>query len=235
QLKKMKPIQHIIFFLTAILLANSAMSQDMHFSQYYAAPLYYNPANTGLFNADYRVGGNYKNQWPWARSCSPTNYRTFSGYADLSLLKGKLFGEDKIGLGFIALNDRAGDGDLSTTRLGISMAYHKTLGYENRITLSIGAAGMFVQKRVDYDFLYFDNQWSDSFFDHSLASGENTGENNYSYFDLSGGINISYAPNDKFNFTIGAGMFHLNRPRETFYNFSNRLGVRPNIIAVSFV
>jgi type IX secretion system PorP/SprF family membrane protein len=217
-------------------IPKSAYSQDLHFSQYYAAPLYYNPANTGLFNADWRVGGNYKNQWPWARDGKPTNYRTFSAYADMPFLKEKLFGQDKIGVGIIAATDRAGDGDMTTTRIGISGAYHKSLGNDNRFALSIGICGIYNNKKVDYTALYFDNQWSDFFFDNNVSSGEaRTGMENFSYFDLSAGAALSFFPNKKMNFSVGVGMFHLLKPKESFYNGSNRLGIRPNAIATGFV
>jgi type IX secretion system PorP/SprF family membrane protein len=214
----------------------SVQAQDLHFSQYYAAPLYYNPANTGLFNADWRIGGNYKNQWPWARSGYPTNYRTFSVYGDMSFLKGKLFKQDKIGAGFIASTDRAGDGNLTTTRLGISAAYHKSLGNDNRFALSLGFNAIYNNKKVDYQALYFDNQWNEFFFDRNIASGEaRTGIENFNFFDISAGAAFSYFPNKKYNISIGTALFHLNRPRESFYKGSNRLGIRPNVIATGLI
>lgn len=228
----------ILFFFNfpIIQFSNYIAAQDLHFSQYYAAPLYYNPAQTGLFDGDYRVGGNYKNQWPWARSGKPTNYRTFAAYADMGLLQGKLFNKDKIGLGFIAANDRAGDGNYTTTRLGISAAYHKIFGNQNQFAISIGINGIYTQKRVDFDQLYFDNQWSGNFFDRNIASGEGlSGVNNFSYFDLSAGVNISYSPNKKMNFNLGTGLFHINKPKESFYDLSNRLGIRPNIILSGYI
>jgi type IX secretion system PorP/SprF family membrane protein len=226
----------LVIFLSVFNISNSLHAQDLHFSQYYAAPIYYNPANTGLFNADYRLGGNYKNQWPWARGGKPTNYRTFSAYADMPFLKGKLFGQDKIGVGIIAATDRAGDGNLTTTRLGVSGAYHKSLGNDNRFAISFGVSGIYTQKKLDYDALYFDNQWSDAFFDRTLPSGEyKTGVENFGYFDLNAGTAFSFFPNKKMNFSIGAGLFHLNKPKESFYKGSNRLGIRPNIIATGFI
>lgn len=228
-------IRTIIACVFICMCHNLATAQDLHFSQYYAAPLYYNPANTGLFSADWRVGGNYKNQWPWARRGRPTNYRTFSAYADIPFLKGKLFAQDKVGAGWIAATDRAGDGDLTTTRLGISAAYHKSLGNENRFALSVGVSGIYTQKKVDYQGLYFDNQWNDFFFDQNIASGEaRTDIANFGYMDLSAGAAFSYFPNKKMNLSIGTGLFHLNRPRESFYKGSNRLGIRPNVVVSGF-
>lgn len=67
----------------ALLLAyNTAHTQSMHFSQYYNAPLLLNPANTALTpEYDYRVGGNYRNQW----SALPVPFNTIDGFFDLKL------------------------------------------------------------------------------------------------------------------------------------------------------
>ena len=56
----MKKLFTLIIFLGywATLLA-----QDPEFSQYYAAPLYLNPAFTGT-TADHRFIANFRNQWP---------------------------------------------------------------------------------------------------------------------------------------------------------------------------
>jgi type IX secretion system PorP/SprF family membrane protein len=230
-------LRTIILIFLFLQFSNSLNAQDLHFSQYYAAPLYYNPANTGLFDADYRIGGNYKNQYPWARDGKPTNYRTFSAYADMALLQGKLFSKkDKIGVGIIAANDRAGDGNYTTTRIGASAAFHKVFGYEGRFGISFGINGIYTQKRVDYALLYFDNQWSDNFFDRDLPTAEGlTGVNNFGYFDLSAGASFSFMPNKRMSFNIGTGLFHINKPRESFYDLSNRLGIRPNIIGSGYI
>ena len=51
--------------LSFVLLLNTpfAFGQDMHFTQFYATPLYLNPAFTGA-NVCSRVSLTYRNQWP---------------------------------------------------------------------------------------------------------------------------------------------------------------------------
>src|SRR5436190_1753150 len=53
-----KTVALYLIFLTA-----NVFAQDPEFSQYYAAPLYLNPAFTGTTN-DHRFIANYRNQWP---------------------------------------------------------------------------------------------------------------------------------------------------------------------------
>ena len=54
----------LFVFLAALgLFLEEVKAQDPQFSQFYAAPLYINPAFTGA--SEYtRIGANYRNQWP---------------------------------------------------------------------------------------------------------------------------------------------------------------------------
>jgi type IX secretion system PorP/SprF family membrane protein len=60
-----------------LFLSFSAQAQDVQFSQFYAAPMYLNPAFTGSSEMT-RVGFNFRNQWP---SLDQT-FVVFSAYAD---------------------------------------------------------------------------------------------------------------------------------------------------------
>src|SRR5678815_5617643 len=55
-------------------------AQDPQFSQFYAAPLYLNPAFAGSTNQG-RAGVNYRNQWP----AIDANFTTLSAFADFYL------------------------------------------------------------------------------------------------------------------------------------------------------
>ena len=69
-----------ITLLTAAVLSLCVFgfAQDLHFSQFYAAPLNANPGNTGAINADIRVYSLYRMQW-----FTVTNpYKTFNIAAD---------------------------------------------------------------------------------------------------------------------------------------------------------
>lgn len=219
---------YIFIFLFLALGILTVKSQDIHFSQYFAAPLLTNPANTGFFQDDWRIGGNYKNQWPWGSEISHKTYRTFSGYGDMGFFKDNLGNGDWAGLGAVLVYDQAGDGDLSNTKIFLSAAYHKSFGFDNQFYISIGAGGGFVQKKVDYTRLYFDNQWDDSGFDLTAPSGEpHSGETNTQLIDIQAGLKATYYANEKWNLSVGTAFFHVNKPKDTFYEGDNRLGIRP--------
>src|SRR5215210_7762258 len=46
-----------------ILIASATKAQDIHFSQFFEAPLLRNPSLAGIFTGDVRVQGVYRDQW----------------------------------------------------------------------------------------------------------------------------------------------------------------------------
>ncbi|MBK7037948.1 MAG: type IX secretion system membrane protein PorP/SprF [Bacteroidetes bacterium] len=58
-------------------------AQDVHFSQYNAAPLALNPALTGVNSCDWRAGLTYRNQW----NSVTTPYVTYEAFLTCLLLK----------------------------------------------------------------------------------------------------------------------------------------------------
>lgn len=218
-------------YISLLFCVNSLFAQGLHFTQFFSTPLHFNPAQTGHFDADYRIGGNFKQQWPWAKKNTLSNYRSLSLYGDMAMFKNKGLGKDWMGGGIIFFNDNAGDGDLSVNKVGISLAYHKVLDRNQRFVLSIGAAANFVQKRIDYNALYFDSQWSDDTFNSALPNQESNTGDGVMYADINAGIMFSAKIHDRLRTNIGIGTMHLNRPKESFYGQDNRLGMRPAIHA----
>src|SRR5690606_37585034 len=98
------------FTIITVFCASFAFGQDIHFSQYYANPLYMNPALTGSFYGDFRAAVNYRNQ---AFTVSNTPYVTYSGSFDIAPLKKKMR-HDVFGVGMLVYNDKAGNGVLKT-------------------------------------------------------------------------------------------------------------------------
>jgi type IX secretion system PorP/SprF family membrane protein len=87
-------------YLGSILLSLvclNSMAQDAQFSQFYAEPMYQNPAFAGSAYAP-RLIANYRNQWPNL----PGTFRSFNASYDQHY--------DKIGggVGLMATYDRAG-------------------------------------------------------------------------------------------------------------------------------
>lgn len=202
--------------------------QALNFSQYFNNPLFVNPANTG-FNPDmdYRIGGNYRNQWAYASS----PYKTMGIWAD-SKLFAKRFENGWMGIGGGIMKDVAGSGSLSSTSANLSLAYHQMLGYKS--LLSAGFSAGIVSKRIDFSKLTFDNQWNGQFFETTIPSNEPFAYSQAAYFDLSMGVNYALFASENAYFNAGISINHLNRPNESFFETSvtdSRIDMRYTIFA----
>ena len=197
-------------------------AQDFHFSQYFNAPLLTNPANTGFMpDNDFRIGMNYRNQWTTLNN----PYKTMSLWGDAQLLSGKL-DNSWLGIGGSLLSDAAGTGNLTSTNVQLSIAYHQMLEESSLLSGGIGLG--WVQKHVDFSKLTFDNQWNSHFFDNQMPVGETFNTNNVNYFDLSAGLNYTYMPDENNYFNIGISAQHLNQPNESFFGQQDIIPVRYN-------
>lgn len=194
-----------------------SFSQDLHFSQYFNAPLLTNPANTGFApDADYRVGINYRNQWAGVLN---NPYKTMSAWGDAQLFNNR-FENGWLGVGAVILKDVAGTGNLSSNKIYGSIAYHQLLGYKSLLSGGFGIGA--VNKRIDVTKLTFDNQWNGKFFDVTIPNNEPFSSTSVWYFDLEAGLNYAFFPSDNIYFNAGVSVNHINSPKESF--FSNNTG-----------
>ena len=69
--------------ILSFILAVGANAQDIHFSQFYNAPLKLNPGNAGAFRGDLRVISNYRNQWSSINSA----FKTYGFSVDVPVSK----------------------------------------------------------------------------------------------------------------------------------------------------
>jgi type IX secretion system PorP/SprF family membrane protein len=98
--------------LLSFILFLDSYGQDPTFSQFYANPLYLAPSFAGA-TEEYRLGLNYRNQWP----AVPGVFHTYSISFD------KAMPNFNSGFGILASYDVAGSGDLSTTNIGLLYSY----------------------------------------------------------------------------------------------------------------
>ena len=215
----MKQFYYIVIFCFGTVIASG---QDIHFSQYYSAPLTVNPAQTGLFDGNYRLGLNYRNQW----ASVTVPYQTLSAFADFNVRK-QPYNRGYLGFGLLIIRDQAGDGELSDTKIYGSFAYHLLLNKTRTMQLSFGLQAGEVQETVDFSKLYFDDQWNDIAFDQGIPSGENYNTSTIHYFDVDAGAIYSFSLPDVWSFYAGAGLYNLIEPRVSFYDNENTLGIRP--------
>ena len=218
----------VMLMLTFLLVFQfSSFSQDIHFTQFFTNPLILNPAQTGNFNGNYRVGFNFRGEWPWAiGNTSQYNYHTETPYVDFSFLENKIT-SGWMGIGFNFLNDEAGDGQLTYRRFTLSYAYHQAFDKDRRYVLSAGASASYIIRSIDFAKLYFNDQWVDEEgFNTNINPNEPIVRQSFGMLDLSAGINFAAQVSQKFKFDVGFSMLHINQPRDNFYADAERLGFR---------
>jgi len=195
----------------------SGYAQDIHFSQFFEAPLLRNPSLAGIFTGDIRVQGVYRDQWN-----SFTNaYRTGSLNAEYKMPIGK--GDDFMTTGVQLLFDKAGTVGLTTTHLLPALNYHKSLSSKKVMYLSLGFMGGMIRKNIDMAKMTTNNQYNGGGFDPSFPTGETFIVPNYTTWDASVGMsfNTSFGENNVNSLFVGAAYHHLNRPDNSFYRDPN--------------
>lgn len=223
----MKKIAFVVIIVLGFIC--NAIAQDPHFSQFFSSPLTLNPALTGKFDGQLRVAGNYRNQWPAFNNV----YTTSSLSIDFSILNKIIPENDTWGVGIMALTDKAGGGVLTNNYIGISTAYHKALNEDGYSQIGLGFQAVYGQQRLDFTKLYFSDQLTPFGFDLSTPSADiaNIVIPNYSYFDMNAGIIYTVSTTDKNNFYVGASMYHINRPKETFEGGNWNIAARTTVSA----
>ncbi|HEX7845685.1 MAG TPA: PorP/SprF family type IX secretion system membrane protein [Chitinophagaceae bacterium] len=196
-----------------VALVSVTTAQDPNFSQFFASPMTLNPALTGKFDGVFRVAGNFRDQWPTIQNA----FVTKTASIDFSVLKNRIPEIDQFGIGFLGFTDRAGDGVLVNNSAGISLAYHKGLDEDGFHQLGVGFQGSFVNKRLDVGKVVFEDELGPTGFVPGTTSEIFPNQRvNVKYFDLNAGVLYNGSTNGYNNFYIGASMYHINRPKESF-------------------
>jgi type IX secretion system PorP/SprF family membrane protein len=215
-------------------------AQDVHFSQFFEAPLLRNPALSGIFNGDVRVQTIFRNQW----ASLGTPYKTVSVNGEYKQPIGN--NADFLTLGMQVLYDKAGAINFTTTNVYPSVNYHKALSEYHNSYLSVGFMGGLVQRKIDRTKMTTNSQFDGSGYNPSLADGETFTQPNYTYLDGSAGVsyNSSFGEDEKNNFFVGLAYHHFNRPKNSFYKdptielsakYVASAGVKLNVNEVSYL
>jgi type IX secretion system PorP/SprF family membrane protein len=178
------------------LVSSSSFGQDPTFTQFYANPLYLNPALAGSYGCS-RFASNYRNEWPNLSS----NYVTYSASWD------SYFSNISGGIGVLATNDQQGQGTIRTSMLGLIYSYHAQLN--RKWKLQFGARAAWYQKSLDWDKLTFGDM-IDPRRGFIYSTGDVPRGGSRGFFDASAGAVIFNK-----NFFAGVAWHHANRPNES--------------------
>ncbi|MEJ7627491.1 MAG: PorP/SprF family type IX secretion system membrane protein [Ferruginibacter sp.] len=199
---------------------SNTYTQDIHFSQFFEAPLLRNPALAGIFSGDIRFQSVYRTQW----NSVTVPYQTGSLNGEYRLPIGQK--DDFLTLGGQVLYDKAGTIAMTSTHLLPVINYHKSLRSDRNMYVSLGFMAGWVQRRIDRSRITTNNQFDGTGYNPGLGDGENFLKNNYSYFDGSVGMsfNSQVGENEDNNFFVGLAYHHFNKtPRISFYSAQNEM------------
>jgi type IX secretion system PorP/SprF family membrane protein len=188
----------------------TSLAQDPTFTQFYANPLYLNPALAGSYGCS-RFALNYRNQWPQLSG----NYLTYSASYD------QYFKNISGGFGVLATHDQQGQGTISTSMFGLIYSYHLKLSRKWRWL--IGARAAWYQKFLDWDKLTFGDM-IDPRRGFIYSTGDVPRGGSRGFFDASLGTVFFNK-----NFFFGYALHNANTPYESMIVGESKLPMRHTI------
>lgn len=208
---------YIVLLGIVLCSAKSFAQTDPHFSQYYAYPLWLNPALTGVIDGDYRASVNFKQQW------SALNSSFLTGGASFDIAPKKNFS-----FGATILNQRAGELDFNYLTALVSGSYRLRFGVEGLQMISFGLQAGIINRSFDFSQARFGNQFNPlTGYDGGMLSNETLSAQSSLVPDVNAGVMFFDGnPNKSVNVFVGASAAHLNRPKDNFSGTNSVIPVR---------
>ena len=194
------PKQTLCFVL--FILSASARAQDPQFSQFYASPIYLNPAFTGV-TYEHRMIANYRNQWLGITKA----YQTYAATYDYNM------SNLNSGFGLIILRDAAGSSKYTTTNIGGSYAYHFAVTKFQEVRM--GVQFNYVTKGIDYSKLVFNDQLIPG---GPAVSPDALSLDKARYLDVAAGALLNST-----EYWLGFSAHHINAPNVSMTGGNTRL------------
>lgn len=215
-MKKLIRILAVGAFLSLGALKVSAQI-DPHFSQYYANPLWLNPALTGVIDGEYRVSLNAKQQW----GSISNSFLTAGASFDMAPKKNLAFGA-------MVLNQNAGDISYNHLSALVSGAYRIHFGREGLSMINFGLQAGILNKSFDPSSITLGSQYNPvTGYDPGLGLSESFSSSNTLVPDVNAGVMFFDGnPDQLVNAFAGVMAAHLTRPIDKFLGNSTRMPIR---------
>jgi type IX secretion system PorP/SprF family membrane protein len=211
-------------YITAIAIAASAqaIAQDFHITQYETAPMYLNPALTGMYfgeKGDFKISANYRSQW---RSLVKKPFVTANLGYDMPY--------KRFGFGAYIIDNKAGTGGFGTLNFMLSGAYNIMKDETGKQNLTAGLQMGILYKSFNLSKFTFDSQYSTSAqggFDTGIDPGERFDRTGIVRLDAALGVFYKYRDESKkANPFAGLAVYHVTKPDESFTGYESRLPMR---------
>ena len=205
-----------------VLCAGYVQGQDIHFSQFNRSYLNLNPALAGSFNGDFRLNGNFRNQW----SSISEPFQTISFAADA---KSPINAIPRLHLGLIISNDRAGVGDLQSSQFLLNLAYIQKLNSDSSLSLKFGVQSGLNSRSINYDAFRFDEQFQSGAYNPQLGTGEDFGNNSINRLALNSGVALEFFQDPRHKAEIGIAFFNMNQADLSFEGEAEAIDMRTTL------
>tara|TARA_B100001778_G_C18552069_1_gene613591 strand:+ start:53 stop:1042 length:990 start_codon:yes stop_codon:yes gene_type:complete len=202
-IKKTYKIFFVLFICISCSIESSA--QDPAFSQFYANPLYLNPAFAGATPKGCpRATLNYRDQWPGIGRTYVTTSASWD--QQVNAIGG--------GLGVLVAQDRAGAGNLNTSHASVLYSYH--LEVSRTFAVNAGFEASYRMITLDWGDLKFGDMIDPQYgFIYPTNEDINNNPTTVSFPDFSFGM-LGYSK----NFFAGFSAHHLTQPNQGFISES---------------
>ncbi|MCG8577398.1 MAG: type IX secretion system membrane protein PorP/SprF [Flavobacteriales bacterium] len=193
----------VVLFLAGLCACLTSYCQDPEFTQFYANPIYLNPAMAGS-NICPRFRMNHRNQWANISGAYVTSSASWDRYYDA------LHG----GVGVMITNDMAGKNTINWNSINLVYSYY--LKVTRNFSILMGAQAGWNQKFLDWNKLAFGDQIDprDGFVyaTNDIPSGRLLKDRwgTRGFFDVSAGI-VAYSK----KVYGGVALKHLNTPNQS--------------------
>lgn len=213
----------LVLLIVVVFILPEAKAQDPYFTQYYNAPLFYNPALTGI-DKGLKIRVNYRDQWP--------QYSDDLKSYNFSMDVAERFMPGAGGLGIIFNTNKEGKGFIKRNQIGLSLAARIRMG--DYWVSQLGILASYIQKQIDND----DFIWSDQIdnlhgFLYPNSSFTGFENQNTSYADINLGYVAKYEKH-YLSATLGIAMHHVTKPNESFSSLEQTIS-RKYIFSSDFV
>ena len=189
------------------LLAQLISAQDLQLTQFYASPIYLNPAFTGA-NADSRFSTTYRNQWAALPGAFTSFLMSYDYYVN----------ELHSGVGIMLTSDKAGTAGLGTNTVGLNYAYDYK--FNRTWSASIGIRASYSYRALDFNRLIFGDE---------IARGAATSlqtpiPEKVKFMDFSSGL-LVFSQKQWFGLTFN----HINKPNESFLGNQTDMPIKGSV------
>ena len=204
--------------LTATLPLCAMAQADIHFSQFYETSILRNPALTGVFADDFKLGAYTRNQW----SSVSYPYVTMLVTAETRMPISRV-SDDFLSFGLLAYADKAGSIDHKITAIYPALNYNKSINPNHNTYFSVGFTGGYVQYSFDPTKATFNNQYQNGSYNIANPTNEILPTPKMAFYDVGAGVNYntSAGPNNKYTYIIGVSGYHFSQPTLSYYNKKN--------------